>query len=68
MLTFSVITVIVLLVGLAAYLSSALFGNQSSGMGPLPPHYKHLLPPTGPADSPQNDVAASVESTKATPR
>ncbi|WP_338876755.1 hypothetical protein WBJ53_13960 [Spirosoma sp. SC4-14] len=43
MAQFLIITVVIVLVGIISYLTSAWFGYQSSGMGMQPPHYRKLM-------------------------
>ncbi|GAB4035155.1 hypothetical protein [Spirosoma gilvum] len=42
MLTFCIITIAIVAVGVLSYFSSAWYGLKSSNLGKLPPHYAHL--------------------------
>lgn len=41
-MTYFIITILILLLGVLSYFSSAWFGYRSSNTDPLPPHYGHL--------------------------
>ncbi len=43
MLVYLLAMIVITGIGAIAYLTNDLFGCQSSGTGPLPIHYRHLL-------------------------
>ncbi|WP_460951277.1 hypothetical protein [Spirosoma daeguense] len=42
-MTYLIIAIIILVIGILSYFSSAWFGFRASGTDSLPPHYSHLL-------------------------